>query len=268
MLATIIIISLAFTWLGFESDWFTVRLPVGKNKSLKDNWTPYYKELLARDNRPRSAGRTIAEWDKYEIEHANELAQERKEQAGRDAYYKAHTCPICKNAGATVIVETKTIVAGNSTCHVTGCPDCIAKYTKDIENSQNGKIRETIFKPCQLPLDAFIKTIRVGSHGYHRTADDYETVYHDCLVSKEWLKEHEHFEMPEPTIEITINDKTLPVNGNYKKGLIAGFMENYTEKVRAGKKTMVILKGGHVENMGGSCYVSINEPEELVEAGV
>jgi hypothetical protein len=163
-------------------------------------------------------------------------------------------------------ISAKTIKAFNTTLNLTeGCNIARASLLKDVANAQ--RINKTpSVKLAQLPL--FIEQLRVGSHrewvetspkhGYHRIVEDYESVYHNCLASKEWLKEHEHFEYPEPTIEITINDKTLPVNGNYKKGLIAGFMENYTEKVKAGKKTLTVVKGGHVENRGGGCYVAIN----------
>lgn len=254
MIVCMIIVILAFVWLGLETRWFTVQLLTGKfNPVITDNWTPYYKELLEsfKDNRPRSAARTIAEWDKYNKEHATEIELEQAEYARKQAERARHTCNICKKHDDLLVTETKTIVAGNSTCHVTGCPDCIAKYTKDIENAQI--IRQPVIKnvkPVQPPL--FITRERVGSHreyhetspkhGYHTTVEDFETVYHSCLVPKEWLKEHEHFEMSEPTIDITIDDKTLPVNGNYKKGLIAGFMQDYTQKIRVGKKSVTILK--------------------------
>jgi len=71
----------------------------------------------------------------------------------------------------------------------------------------------------------FIATDDKG-HGYHNTVTDYETVYHDCLVPKEWLKAHEHdLDGYEPTIELIANGKTLSVNGNYKHGVIKDFVK-------------------------------------------
>ena len=92
-----------------------------------------------------------------------------------------------------------------------------------------------------------IEHVRVGSHheymkwnqdtneldirtrpkkGYsHRVVEDYKTFYHDCLVSKEWLREHEHT-IPEPVIEIKVSGKTLSVNGNYKPGIIKEFVRS------------------------------------------
>jgi hypothetical protein len=119
-------------------------------------------------------------------------------------------------------------------------------------------------------MDAFIKQVRLGSHqewvstddkghGYHKIVDEYTTHYNDCLPGKKWLEAHKHDEYPEPTIELSIDGKSLSVNGNYKKGVIAGFMADYTEKVRTGKKTLTIQKGGHVENCGGGVYIAVNE---------
>ncbi len=70
----------------------------------------------------------------------------------------------------------------------------------------------------------FIATDDKG-HGYHNTVTDFETVYHDCLVSKAWLKKHEHDEYPEATIDISIDGKTLSVNGDYKHGMIKDFIK-------------------------------------------
>jgi hypothetical protein len=117
-------------------------------------------------------------------------------------------------------VETREIKAGNSICHVKGCPECIAKFTKDIENSQTAPIRQPAFKPfTSLLCDGNIEP----------------------LCGKAWLKEHENFEYPEPTIEISINGKDLHVNGNYKKGLIGDFVSQYTTRVKAGKKTVTVV---------------------------
>ncbi len=257
MITAIIIISLAFTYTAFETHWFTIRLLVGMDK-------------------PRSAGRIMAEWDIYNKVHAKEIEQEQAEREKERTERIKHICNICNKHNDNLLVETKTIVVGNSICHVTGCPDCIAKYTKDIENSQ--KIKEHSFKPCQVPL--FITQERTGSRnewtrwnnetnemeysakykkGYHhQIVTEYATEYHDCLCGKEWLKEHEHFEYPEATIELSIDGKSLSVNGNYKKGMIGDFMSQYTEKVRAGKRTLTIVKGGHVADLGGGAYIAVN----------
>ncbi len=244
MIATIIILAIAFGYLGYETKGFTIRLLVGKDKPAVDNWTPYYKELLVRDNRPRNSARTMTEWDIYNKEHAAELEQEQaerdKEREQIRIYRASHECPICHKTFENPVVETKTIVAGNSTCHVTGCPDCLEKWRKDIDKSQTNTIRQPVIKTTQLPM--FITQERTGSHrdwietspkhGYHKTVEEFTTYYHDCLCGKDWLKEHADFKCPEPTIEISINDKAISVNGNYKKGMIAGFMKNCTGRLK------------------------------------
>ncbi len=71
----------------------------------------------------------------------------------------------------------------------------------------------------------FIATDDKG-HGYHNLVNEFKTVYHDCLVSKSWLKKHEHdLDGYEPTIDISIDGKALSVNGNYHKGMIRDFLK-------------------------------------------
>ncbi len=260
MITTIILITLTILWLGYETKWFTIRLLVGKDK-------------------PHSEARTIAQWDEYNKVHAKEIEQEQLERERKHAEYLKHNCTICHETFENPVIETREVKSGNSVCHIKGCPDCITKYIKEINNAQI--IRQSVnktSKPVQPSL--FITRERVGSHqewtcwnnetnkldiiskykkGYSkRVVEEYATVYHDCLISKEWIKANENFKMPESTIEIIINDKALSVNGNYKKGLIGEFMSQYTQKARAGKKTITILKGGHVENLGSGTYVAVN----------
>jgi hypothetical protein len=90
-----------------------------------------------------------------------------------------------------------------------------------------------------------IERVRVGSHqefvptddkghGYHQIVEEYTTHYDDCLVSKEWLQEHEHsLDGWEPTIEITLDDKTLSVNGNYRKGMIKDWVKTKIKGIGA-----------------------------------
>lgn len=49
------------------------------------------------------------------------------------------------------------------------------------------------------------------------------------LVSRKWLAAHEHDVVPEPTIEIAVEGKSLHVNGNYKAGMIKDFMRQYCQ---------------------------------------
>ena len=96
MIATIILVSLALAWLARETRWFTVRLPIGKDK-------PRY-----------GVGRTMAQWDEYNKAHSTELKKEREEYAERQVVIKSHTCDICHTHNDSLLVETKTITAGKS----------------------------------------------------------------------------------------------------------------------------------------------------------
>lgn len=211
MIVCMIIVILAFVWLGLETRWFTVRLLTGKIPSkqepVQDEKTaPYF-------------------W--------------RTDKTNMQICYH---CPNGKSCGknkdrwAGWNIPAKTIKAYGYTMNFeTGCNVLRAKMLHDVVNAQ------------RITKQRLMNVPEISSH-----------VFMQPLCGDKWLKEHEHFEIPEPTIEISIDGKTLPVNGNYKKGLIAGFMEQYTERVRAGKRTLTIVKGGHVENMGGGTYVAIN----------
>ena len=243
-----LVLIIAFIWLLKETDFMRVRLPVGKDK-------PHY-----------GVGRTMAEWEVYNKAHAKELEKAQVEYAKRQAYIKSHTCPICNNTDDNLLIEATTIKAGNSTCHIRACSECLDKYKGEIEKSQRDNPRKSSFKPCQLSMSAFVEDVRTGSrrewvatddkgHGYHNTVTEYTTYYHDCLPGKEWLEAHYKDEYPEPTMELSIEGKSLSLNGNYKKGMIQGFMSEYTHKVRAGKKTMTAMNGQQVFNCGGGVYV-------------
>lgn len=224
MVTTIIIIGVALAWLAWESDWFTIRLPYGKalqsnssgikmkgnNISLPATDSPYY-------------------W----------RTPEDKEKHLRLCVGCRLKCQEHKTerwAGWTL--PARTIKAFNSTLNLNeGCNIWRAMFLKQVANAN--KPRKVSFTPCQLPLDAFIKTVRIGSHnewiatddkghGYHRIVEEYTTHYNDCLIGKGWLKEHEHDKYPEPTIELTVDGgQALSLNGNYNKGKIKTFMANY-----------------------------------------
>ncbi len=83
----------------------------------------------------------------------------------------------------------------------------------------------------------FIATDNKG-HGYHKTIEEHTTHYRDCLPGKVWLKKHAKDKYLEPTIVITVDGKSLSVNGNYKQGKIKEFMGHYCHP-REGKIRLV-----------------------------
>jgi hypothetical protein len=117
----------------------------------------------------------------------------------------------------------------------------------DIHERINEAIKAQTEKPKQLtlkfPQQVLIERVKTGSHSiengthtvrifgkrvtrpkYYRI-DDYETVYHDSLVSGDWLKQHINDDYPEPTIDVQVDDKQIHLNGNYKAGMIKQFIK-------------------------------------------
>lgn len=79
------------------------------------------------------------------------------------------------------------------------------------------------------PLPQFIESRpKTNKNGYRLPGvAQYETVYRPCLCGVEWLKQHEHDVIPEPTIDLLIDGKELHVNGNYKQGIIKEFIKGH-----------------------------------------
>ncbi len=248
MIATIIIVSIAFGWLGFETKWLTVRLPIGGK--------PVNKTLNAESSKDRTAG--------FEPENVG-LIPTSATKADTPYYWKSpedkqthlNLCVGCRLKCQEHKTErwcgwklpAKSIKAFNSTLNLNeGCNIWRAKFLKQVAREVK---RKTTVSSGLSPLPAFIKTVRIGSHqewiettpkhGYHRIVEEYTTHYNDCLVPKSWLKKHEHDTLPEPTIEISADGKNLSVNGNYKVGVIKEFVKaNRSEAVKSRRSVVKI----------------------------
>lgn len=256
MIPTIMAISLAFLWLLIETDWMRIRLPMGK---VVNNTMPLPEPITEVKHNPID---TPYYWMTPEQKEWHIMLCHNCNLSSR--LHSWRTCHKDEERWTAWKLPAKTIQAFNSTLTLAeGCNIQRALLLKDI--AREHKRKATTFKPCQLPMDAFIKTVRIGSHrewvvttpkhGFHRIVEEYTTHYNDCLPGKKWLKAHEHDNYPEPTIELSIDGKSLSVNGDYKKGTIQGFMFAYTHKVRAGKKVMIVSNGDRVVNCGGGVYV-------------
>lgn len=236
MILTIILVSLAFGYLVYVTDYFRIRLQayskIVLNNTPDNVKTPYYWQkdksnmLLCQGCRLK-CNKSKEQWTGWKL--------------------AARTI---KAFGHTMNFEEQCVYAR-------------AKLLKDVASAQTRQ-KPVTFKPTQLPL--FIEQVRTGSHeewtrwneetkeldiihkykkGYiHRVVTDYTTHYNDCLCGKDWLKEHEHFEYPEPTMELIIDEKSFHVNGNYHKGLISDTIKPYTAKVKIGRKMVTIDKNG------------------------
>ncbi len=127
---------------------------------------------------------------------------------------------------------------GSHTVTINATTPKLYELIAETDKAQNEKPRKVNHK--QAPLHGFVEDVRTGSHKEHIICDyevngkhpefdrivvDYKTIFHDCLCGKAWLEAHYKDIIPEPTIEISIDGKSLSVNGNYKKGLIKEFIK-------------------------------------------
>ena len=149
MIATIIIVSLALAWLGYETDFMTIRLLTGgiiKPLAI----IPDHKGIICHEHGDN--------WKCYELPERTILAY------GHTMNFKA------------------------------GCNRCRAKLLKDIYKAQTSKIIPPGYK-------------RESSLPYKVLMADYERYYGDAKM------------------DISVNDKTLSINGNYKRGIIREFVK-------------------------------------------
>jgi hypothetical protein len=245
MLLSIILIILSFSWLFYETKCFSVRLPYGrliievKKINLNPIDNPYY-------------------WK----------SDEQREQSFilcRNDYH----CPYrarCKKSERWLgwKIPARTVKAFNSTLNFEAmCNIKRALLLKDMAKELKHKPSQTVKAPCQSVVIPLIEDrLKLNQYG-HRTSES-ETVYHDSLVSKEWLEAHLKDEYPEPLIEIIVNNgKSISVNGNYKPKMITEFMSEYTEVVRAGKRNMRINKGDIVRKWGKNYYADTPINQEV-----
>ena len=78
-----------------------------------------------------------------------------------------------------------------------------------------------------------------GGRRHYEWIADYETVFHDCLVSKEWLKAHYQDEVPLPTIDILVDGKIILRIGSdwdnsYRRGMIRKLLLPLWQKAKRG----------------------------------
>ena len=221
MLLSLLIIALAYFWLLQETHYLKIRLPYGSIP---------VPSIEQRKHSPRiELGRIInASYPKPEpikllaefcyvtkLEHELTRKYFRSFATGRDSY---QTMSIGGN-----------LLTVNS--HNPKLYDVIAEAVKVADS----KPRKFVAKSPPLPL--FVETVSIGSHReldnnpiykhpINRIVSDYTTIFHDCLCGKEWLEAHynDHKDF-EPTIELTVNERSISFNGNYKSGVIREFIK-------------------------------------------
>jgi hypothetical protein len=234
-ITTLLIIAVSLLWLGYETNYFSIRLPYGAKIPAKTILLLPCAKVEPILMLPVAISRyklsmTIDEWKVYDDEHAQELEQSQREWAKNQAKIKARTCPICKKQFENPIIKNTQIIRGNSVCNVIGCPDCVAEFQTEIEKSQSKhKSTQSVKAPCSKPTEFITtETVRI-SRNETRT----ESRYHDSLVPKEWLEKHHSDIIPEATIELIIDGKEVAhFNGNFKTGCLREILKPKQSRIK------------------------------------
>jgi hypothetical protein len=215
MLWTLVVFLLCFMWMLVETDFLMVRLPCGKCKTEAQilMLTTIVNEIMALPERkllPQFCERTLYD----------------KSQTGfhRTQYNRSKQ-------------SLQQMTIGKATFRLNPTLSNLYELIREVEKVQSEK-----HKPHQVtmsfPVATLVEDVRIGSHTetnkwtddagkkhkFNNIVIDHKIVFHDCLCGKEWLEAHYKDEYPEPTIDLEVGDKEFHVNGNFKTGLIAGYM--------------------------------------------
>lgn len=247
MVASIVMIVLAFAWLMYETRFLTIRL-----ESYE-----YQRQQLARQQAEVITD-TILEPHAVKVEpepirlitqycERTRLQREWAELSKGSKYRHSDTWVYGTGYNTRRPESYQVMVIGKQAITLIATLPNLYEIIAECVKAQTEKPRKASVTAKSFQPN-LIEQVRVGSHheytkwnhetsemeysskpkrGYiHQVKEDYTTVYHDCLVPKEWLQEHEHdLDGYEPTIELSVNGKTLSVNGDYKKGIISEFVK-------------------------------------------
>lgn len=240
MLLSCVIVGIFYMWMLCETDFLRVRLPTGNTKS--NEYIKALSEMLDAN---------FAEIDRYLVIKPKilELPQFCKQTELINQYKNSRYKPEWADYGYKDSYQSITL--GKSTIKIKATLPNLHDLIKEAEKIQSEK-----HKPVQIlkaNYNSQITLINLNSFGEKGK----ETPEYHGLVTHEWYLTHSKDEYLEPTMELLVdNGKSIHVNGNYKKGIITNFMSKYTEKVRAGRKSIRINKGESVVNCGGGVYIA------------
>jgi hypothetical protein len=257
MLISILLIAIAFTWLIIETHFLTIQLEAFTPCQIlfnRDSDSVLSPVVLDTDTEPITAI----------VEHKKPLLLEA-------------TCSLTKQYEAIkpykrmsltnpYKISSQTMQYGIYTIRINPWLPNLYDMLDEINKTIDSKFKPASYKIGQLTFPTLTKQIKTGTKEIecgsykgkprYKTIDVFETVYRkDLLVSGEWLELHSKDVIPEATMELLIDDKTLHVNGNYKANLIGNFMGDFTHKERAGKKGLVpVMNGEHLERWGDNFF--------------
>lgn len=131
----------------------------------------------------------------------------------------------------------QTMHFGRNTVRLLATAPDLHKRIRELTRAYEGK--GVASRQASFPIKQFIT--KESTRVWLGRKTEYPIVYHDCIPGKKWLKKHEHDVYPEPTIDIMVDGKTLNINGNYKTGMIQGFMGQFC-RPGEGKTRLVKVK--------------------------
>ncbi|HUC78799.1 MAG TPA: hypothetical protein VMQ58_01000 [Candidatus Saccharimonadales bacterium] len=229
MILSTILLALGFAWLMVETDWLRIRLPYGSIpvQSIEQRkHRPSFE--LSRATQVKTCQypetKLLAEFCKS-TEIQNKVVKEAWKHREPNSIFSSRF----RNSYQQMIIGGHKVIllATSSKLY-----DTIA----EIQKTADSKPRKFVAKSPPLPL--FVETVSIGSHRelddnpiyrhpINRIVNDYTTVFHDCLCGKEWLEAHynDHKDF-EPTIELTVNEKSISFNGDYKTGVIKQWIKD------------------------------------------
>lgn len=208
----LLIIGLALAWLGFETDWMTVRLPVGKDSNFQASLATYYW------NKPTVISPIT---EQANTEPVNEPKSQGKWQFSKFGdncitsdrlgnYCHINHCRLCHQGDRFFAwrIPARTVKVFGSTINFKeGCNLYRAKLLKDMAKAQ---------KQTKLKERSYSVTLGI-TYGAEQPYGDM-----DLLVDGE---------------------VKLSVNGNGKHGMVKQAMKPYTSKVRVGRQACIIPVG-------------------------
>mgnify|MGYP001564389877 FL=1 len=190
-------ISIAFLWLGKETNWLTLRLPCGALGHATGGLEPLAgSKPLPAPILPLLLPEVCSITRIYDV-------------LGKHAY-NTRWGPGGYNTKEKPSYQQMNIGGSTITLKAT-LPD-LYKRIEELEKAADGNKQIKGSKSM-----VFSKGLRGSTCAFDTTRQP--------LCGKAWLKKHYKDVVPEPTIEIIIDGKTLSVNGDYKKGVIKDFMK-------------------------------------------
>lgn len=229
MLLSIALVLIAFLWLLWETNDLSVNLAgKPKSKTLLLSAAPIILALPA----PK------VQFDAIERPYSWKTAEQKENclmlcQNNWNCTYR-NKCRKVERWTGWKISARKLSVFGSTLNLNAQCNYARAFLLRDMAQAQKAKIKHTIVAPYKENI-----TLAFGNG-----------------LFGDWMKQHENDVLPEQSIDISVGEKSINVNGNYEPKMIEKFMSQFTYKARAGRKVITVSKGDVVVDCGGGVYVT------------